>query len=240
MMESYFDCWCDIDGYSSPADFLNSCMSYTHEERKIIVDKANKIDIFEDCLHAYADKSGRQRRFPLNRIVLLYAITSYLRRSESISEDAFVRRLRCINNLIQNSEDEISDRIDRNRIPAILRQVDAIMIDSNNNVSEKLYMFSVMQTKSQWSSNTYMPYLKEADESHLSRDSMGQRLVYGDRHIICRNSEYLLRDNETEEVIKSFPIPQNEDGVDVEDRILLLKRIVPTLVEVEKKTADNE
>ena len=87
-------------------------------------------------------------------------------------------------------------------------------------------MFSVMQTKSQWSSNTYMPYLKEADEQHLSRDSMGQRLEYGDRHIICQNSSYLLRDNETEKVIETFPIPQNEDGIDTKDRILLLKQII--------------
>jgi hypothetical protein len=97
---------------------------------------------------------------------------------------------------------------------------------SNNNVAEKPYMFSVMQTKSQWSSNTYMPYLKEADEQHLSRDSMGQRLDYGDRHIICQNSRYLLRDNETEKVIETFPIPQNEDGIDTKDRIMLLKQII--------------
>ena len=401
-MESYFDCWCHIDGYISPTEFLSSFMSHTHEDGKIIVDSANKIDIFEDCLHAYADKSGRQRRFPLNRIVLLYALTYYLRHRDSITEEEFSKRLRCVNNLIQNSEDEISDRLDRNRIPAILQQVDAVMqsgniddsiensfnvnqiaeekekkafleehpekdtlvytledhqylkgqisivglshvdyasrfaslfsckldlIDcammtignysqqernkwryqfasksmqiawdelfhrsanlnfentstilvellsktdsftdavlgqivadfistceksglypwryyyvkydsfrpgsygkySNNNVAETPYMFSVMQTKSQWSSNTYMPYLREADEPHLSRDSMGQRLVYGDRHIICQNSEYLLRDNETEKVIETFPIPQNKDGIDTKDRILLLKRII--------------
>lgn len=29
-LESYFDCWCHIDGYNSPTDFLNSCMSYIH------------------------------------------------------------------------------------------------------------------------------------------------------------------------------------------------------------------
>lgn len=412
-MESYFDCWCHIDGYISPTEFLSSFMSHTHEDGKIVVDSANKIDIFEDCLHAYADKSGRQRRFPLNRIVLLYAVTDYLRHNlrhrNSITEEEFSKRLRCVNNLIQNSEDEVSDRLDRNRIPAILQQVDAVMqsgniddsiensfnvnqiaeekekktfleehpekatlvyaledhpnlkgqisivglghvdyasrfaslfsckldlIDcammtignysqqernkwryqfasksmqiawdelfhrsanfgfentstilvellsktesftdaflgqlvvefissceesclypwryyyikygcfrpgsygkySNNNVVEKPYMFSVMQTKSQWSSNTYMPYLKEADEPHLSRDSMGQRLEYGDRHIICQNSEYLLRDNENENVIKTFPIPQNEEGIDTKDRILLLKWII------EKEFADN-
>lgn len=106
-------------------------MSHTHEDGKIVVDSANKIDIFEDCLHAYADKSGRQRWFPLNRIVLLYAVTNYLRHSDSITEEEFSKRLRCVNNLIQNSEDEISDRLDRNRIPAILQQVDAVMQSGN-------------------------------------------------------------------------------------------------------------
>ncbi len=405
IMESYFDCWCNINGYESPTAFLGSFMAHAHEDGKIVVDSANKIDIFEDCLHSYADKSGRQRRFPLNRIVLLYAVTSYLRNREEITENDFIRRLRCINNLIQNSEDEVSDRIDRNRIPAILRQVDSIMLSgiiddtiensfnvnqiteekskkaflqehpdktslvfaledhpnlkgqisvvgldhldfaerfaslftcsldlidcammtignygqqernkwryqfasksmqiawdelfhkssnfgfdntstilvtllskaesftneflakivadfissceeagiypwryyyvkyssfrpgsygkySNKDVAEKPYMFSVMQTKSQWSSNTYMPYLKEADEVHLSRDSMGQRLVYGERHIICQNGGYLLRDNETEKVIETIPVQQNDEGIDTEDRIRLLKQYISKL-----------
>ncbi len=413
-MESYFDCWCNIDGYDSPTAFLESFMTHVHEDGKIVIDSANKIDIFEDCLHAYADMSGRQRRFPLNRIVLLYAVTSYLRHRKEITEKDFIRRLRCINNLIQNSEDEVSDRIDRNRIPAILQQVDSVMIKgniddtlennfnvnqiveekekkifleehpekaplvfaledhpnlkgqisiigldhvdyadrfeslfacnldlidcammtignysqqernkwryqfasksmqiawnalfhksanlgfdntstilldllsksesftndflsqivadfisacenngifpwryyyvkyssfrpgsygkySNNDKVEKPYMFSVMQTKSQWSSNTYMPYLKEADEEHLSRDSMGQRLVYGDRHIVCQNSEYLLRYNEGETVIETIHIQQNDEGIDKEDRILLLKQYISKLM-VTQKTEDQ-
>ena len=78
LLESYFNCWCHIDGYDSPSEFLSSSMSSTHEHGKIAVSK-NKIDIFEDCLHSYADKSGRVRLFPLNRIVLLYAIICFLR-----------------------------------------------------------------------------------------------------------------------------------------------------------------
>ena len=402
LLEAYFDCWCHIDGFSNPTEFLQSFMSYTHEDGKIVVDTRNKIDIFEDCLHSYADKSGRLRQFPLNRIVLLYAITCFLRNKDKITDSEFICRLRSINNLIQNSEDEVSDRIDRNRLPAILQQTDAIMLKgeiddsiensfnvnqiaeekekkafleqqpdqaslvyaledhqnlkgqisivgldyigyadrfeslfsckwdlidcalmsigdygqqernkwrwqyaskgmqiawdelfhksantgfektkeiltqllskadsftneslmeirdefitacetsglypwryyyvkydafrpgsygkySNNDVLARPYMFSVLQTKSQWSSNTYMPYLKEADDAHLSKDSMGQRLVYGDRHVICSNEAYLLRDNETETVLKSFPIKQDEDGTDMEDRILLLKTII--------------
>lgn len=402
LLESYFDCWCHIDGFGSPTEFLQSCMSHTHEDGKIVVDSRNKIDIFEDCLHSYADKSGRLRQFPLNRIVLLYAVTCFLRNRDKVTYSEFIVRLRSVNNLIQNSEDEVSDRIDRNRLPAILQQTDAIMLTgevndcidnnfnvnqiaeekekkafleqqpeqallvyvledhpnlkgqigivgidhvdfaarfaslfsckwdlidcalmsigdygqqernkwrwqyasksmqiawdelfhrsgnsgfektkdiliqllsraesftneglmeirdefisscessglypwryyyvkydvfrpgsygkySNNDVSAKPYMFSVMQTKSQWSSNTYMPYLKEADDEHLSKDSMGQRLVYGDRHVVCSNAAYLLRDNETEAIIRSFPISQNEEGIDTEDRIILLKELI--------------
>lgn len=402
MLEDYFDCWCHIEGFHSPTEFLQSCMAHVHEDGKIIIDARNKIDIFEDCLHSYADKSGRLRQFPLNRIVLLYAVTCYLRNRDKIPADEFNIRLRVVNNLTQNSEDEVSDRIDRNRLPAILRQTDSIMLKgeidesiensfnvnqiaeenekkafleqhpekaglvhtledhqnlkgqigvvgldhveyaerfaslfscewdlidcalmsigdygqkernkwrwqyasrgmqiawdelfhksanagfektqgvlvqllskaetfsndylieirdafitsceeknlypwryyyvkydsfrpgsygkySNSNVAEKPYMFSVLQTKSQWSSNTYMPYLKEVDDAHLSRDSMGQRLVYGDRHIVCSNAAYLLRDNETEAVLREFPIQQNEEGIDTEDRILRLKEII--------------
>ena len=80
-----------------------------------------------------------------------------------------------------------------------------------------------MQTKSQISSSSYIPFLKEADVAHLSKDSCGQRLVYSDVHIACANDAYLIRDNETEEVLETLPIRQNEDGQDTEDRIALLK-----------------
>lgn len=400
MLEEYFDCWCRIDGYADPAVFLASHMSYRHMEGKIVVDTRYKIDIFEDCLHTYANKSERLRQFPLNRVVLLYAVTCFLRNRDKISDNDFKRRLRCINNLIWNSEDEISDRIDRNRIPAILQQTETIMrsgtvddtiensfnaiqiaeekekkafleehpeqaerlfaledhpnlkgqigivgldhvdyedrfaslfrcdrdrIDcalmatgdygqqernrwrwqygswwmqtawdelfhrsanmgfektkavlaellskadafsddslkqiaddfladceagstypwryyyvkypsfrpgrygkySNGHFENQPYMFSVMWTRSQGSSNAYMPYLKEADEAHLDKDSMGRRLVYGDRHIVCENAAYLIRDNETGEVLERIEIKQNESGVDMEDRIVLLKK----------------
>ena len=71
-----------------------------------------------------------------------------------------------------------------------------------------------------------MPYLKEADDAHLSKDSMGQRLVYGDRHIICENKSFVLRDNETEEVLETVNITQDEKGIDTEDRIVVLKEFI--------------
>ena len=38
-----------------------------------------------ECLHFYSDKSGRIRQFPLNRIVLLYAITIYLQHQSEVT-----------------------------------------------------------------------------------------------------------------------------------------------------------
>lgn len=401
-MESFFDCWCKIEGYSSPTDFLKSCMSNFSEDGKIVIDLRYKLDIFEDCLHAYADKSGRIRLFPLNRIVLLFAIICYLRNRSVITEKEFRCRIRCVNNLIQNSEDEVSDRTDNNRMPAILAQTEAIMISgeiddsidnnfnvnqiaeekekrlfleqhpdrkadiialedhpnlkgqisiigldhvdfarrfislftcnwdlidqalmsigdygqrernkwryqyaskgmqlawdalfhrsansgfehtrevliallqktemftnavlqeianefiseceqnkrypwryyyvkypafrpgsygkySNEDVVNRPYMFAVMQTKSQWSSSTYMPFLKEADEAHLNKDAAGQRLVYGEKYIVCQNNAYEMRSSETNQVIDTIEITHDENGVDVEDRIQKLKLIV--------------
>ena len=401
-MEAYFDCWCSIDGYSNPTIFLETFMANEASNGKTVIDSRYKIDIFEDCLHSYADKSGKHRQFPLNRIVLLYAITCFLRNREKVTDDAFRKRLRVVNNLIQNSEDEVSDRIDRNRLPAVLKQTEAIIltgeiddsIENSFNISqiseekekkafleeqpEKTdlvqaledhanlkgqisivgldhleyadrfaslfscnwdlidcalmsignygqqernkwryqyasknmqvawdelfhksgnsgfentkevlvqllskaesftnetlkqiaedyiaecegnsiypwryyyvkydefrpgsfgkfgngkadkfpYLFSVMQTKSQISSSTYMPYLKaaEPDEDRLNKDMFGQRLDYGDKHIICENAAFVLRLTETEEELDRVEIKQNEDGVDTEDRVQVLKR----------------
>lgn len=132
-VEAFFDCWCDIEGYNNPTEFLKSFMCNKHEKGKITVD--SKIDIFEDCVHYYSDKTGRIRAFPLNRMVLLYAITIYLQNRKMVAYSDFLRRIRIINNLILNSEDEISDRQDRNRIPAILHAVDSIILFGEINES---------------------------------------------------------------------------------------------------------
>lgn len=400
-MEGFFDCWCNIPGYKSPTDFLKSFMTSKHESGKILVENRYKLNIFEDCLHSYSDKTGRIRQFPLNRIVLLYAITTYLRNADKVSEVDFKRRIRIVNNLIQNSEDEVSDRTDRNRMPAILAETEAIILtgaidetiknsfnvsqlmeekekiaflvdspdmadtlfeledhfllngqisivglenlsytkrfkslfkcsmdkidcammavgdygqlernkiryqygstyqfawnelfhksansgfdntksvlvsllatneDFSNEILKKIaddylqecennnlypfryyyikyreyrpgsygkmhnksakmnpYMFLVMQTRQHLSENSYYPYLKAASELHLSKDDMGQRLVFGDEHIVCTNSAYLRRKNENESIVDTISITQNNEGIDTEDRITVLKNYI--------------
>lgn len=147
-LENYFDCWCDLQVDNTPEKFLEQIISHEHQVGKIKVENRYKIDIFKDCLRTYGDISGNGNRlFPLNRIVLLYAVIAYLLNKGTISNDEFSRRLRIVNNLIQNSEDEISDselRTSGNRMPTILKQVDAIIktgaidntIDKNLNLSQ--------------------------------------------------------------------------------------------------------
>lgn len=402
-MESFLDCWCNIPGYDSPTDFLKSFMANKHENDKILIESRYNLNIFEDCLHAYSDKTGRNRQFPLNRIVLLYAITTYLRNRDKVTEEDFRRRIRIVNNLIKNSEDEVSDRTDRNRMPAILAETDAVILTGNiddsinnsfnvsqlseekekiaflktnpdmadtmfeledhyllngqisiigiddkkltytsrfeslfkcsldrvdcammaignysqiernrsryqygstsqfawnelfhksansgfentrnlllalldtneafsnevlkkisddflrecesnnlypfryyyikyseyrpgsygkmhnNSATENPYLFLVMQTKTLLSPNSYYPYLKVASKEHLSKDDMGQRLIFGDEHIICTNNSYLRRKNEDESIVDTIRIAQNDDGIDTEDRIMVLKNYI--------------
>ena len=406
-LERSFDCWCNMPNYDTPRAFLESFMSSEHETGKIKVESRyrDKIDIFEDCLHTYSEMSGRQRLFPLNRFVMLYAINCYLQHAEEITEENFRRRIRIINNLLQNSEDEVADRIDRNRIPAILLETEAIMlngeiddtIDNHFNVNQTLeekekieflkehpdmqeilfrledndmlygqvgivgldnlkladrfgslfrcswdkidcalmalgdygqmernkwryqyassrnklawdelfhrsanagfentakilhnllavheefddkkldaitqefildcenkkvfpwnyyyvkypefrpgsfgkiakvgdageqYIIDIMQTKSQFSENTYDPFLMAADPDYVDREDKGQSLQYEEHYIFAQNDAFVVRDNEYEEGdsdVCRITIKQNEEGVDIEDRIVRLKEYI--------------
>ena len=96
----------------------------------------------------------------------------------------------------------------------------------NNSAAENPYLFLVMQTRTQLSQNSYYPYLKVASEPHLSKDDMGQRLIFDNEHIICTNSSYLRRKNDDNSITDTIGIAQNEDGIDTEDRIIVLKNYI--------------
>ena len=132
-LERSFDVWLKLEHGQTPKEFLNSFMSnissdkwsYEPNGQKIVV--SGKIDIFEDCLFSFSPTNGNVRQFPLNRMVLLYAIVFYLMHKDKITYDDFVRRIRIVHNLISNSDDELAERRNRSRIPAILKQVNYII-----------------------------------------------------------------------------------------------------------------
>lgn len=132
ILEAFFDCWLDDNKKSIPIQsFFETFASKEHSSGRI---KTNyNINFFEDCLKNYAEIIGKNRRkFTLNQIILLYAFVIYRQNLMKVSKEKFRRRLRILNNLILNSSDQISDSEDRqggNRMPAILRQVDSIILE---------------------------------------------------------------------------------------------------------------
>lgn len=150
-MDDYYRVWCEVSKKQTLKEFFEQYISFEHVLGKIKID--NKLDLFEDCLRNYADVLGNgNRTFPLNRLVLLYAIITYLLNKQSIPDDLFRRRLRVVHNLVRNSEFELSDSETRsagNRMPAILRQVDSIMINGviNDNDTPNFNSFQLEEEK---------------------------------------------------------------------------------------------
>ena len=128
LLEKYFDCWCKIPNQQNIKDFFESFISREHEENKIMLDSRNETDLFEACLRSF----GTKKQFTLAKLVLLYSVIAYLLNQEKITFEQFKRRFRIINNLVRNSDDEIHNDENRdggNRLPAILKQIDSIIID---------------------------------------------------------------------------------------------------------------
>lgn len=129
IFESLFDCWLELGESESPAAFFSSLLASEHAPGKVKV--SGSVDIFQSALRYY----GRQRLFTLKQFVLLYSICLYLLNKDSISLQDFRRRLRVVNNLIRNSDDELVDRSDRNGISPAFKQVDSIILNGEFNES---------------------------------------------------------------------------------------------------------
>ena len=190
LLESYYDCWVNLkkDHGLSPKEFMSKHIALKHESGKIVFE--NKEDILEDCLRSYADVYGNgNRSFPLNRIVLLYAFVTYLTNIDKISEEQFVRRIRVVHNLVRNSEDEISESENRtagNRMPAILRQVDAIILDGMikdiMTKDEKLPNFNAFQLEEEKEKMKWVDEHKDLEE--LLYETEDEKLLRGQISII--------------------------------------------------------
>lgn len=127
LLETYFDCWCKKAKEKTIKEFFECFVSYEHCENKVKIDTRIEVNLFEACLRSF----GNKKQFTLPKIVLLYGVITYLLNEEKISKEQFARRFRILNNLVRNSEDEIHNDENRdggNRIPAILKQTDNIII----------------------------------------------------------------------------------------------------------------
>ena len=98
------------------------------------------------------------------------------------------------------------------------------------NYAEAPYHFSVMMTERKWSENTYQPFLRAIDESKLSREDMGQRLRLENRFIVAENDGIVLYDEETRQELVRVRVSQNEDKIDVENRVESLKKAYTAMI----------
>ena len=87
-----------------------------------------------------------------------------------------------------------------------------------------------MMTERKWSENTYQPFLRAIDESKLSREDMGQRLRLGNRFIVAENDGIVLYDEETRQELVRVRVSQNEDKIDVENRVESLKKAYTAMI----------
>ena len=106
--------------------------------------------------------------------------------------------------------------------------------DADAEAEAKGYMFRVMQTETRLSEYSYYPALKAAlraaskaaSDSHLSKEHYGDRLIFDDEYITCEKDSYLIRKNKDDSFVESIEIKQNADGIDIEDRIIVLKNYI--------------
>jgi len=124
-----FDCWYKLD----ILDFFNSFFSQNIYESGKVKLYQEDLNIFKECLDNYGEYSGRNRRFPLNKILLLYSIITYLQNIEKVSKEDFRKRIRIVRNLIWNSTDEIRDE----RMKTLLSETETITLTGEIPIAEK-------------------------------------------------------------------------------------------------------
>lgn len=92
------------------------------------------VDLLDHCFADYVDPRTGKRNltFPLGQLVLLYGFLQYALNYDSVTNEQFNERIRIVNNLVLNSQDEMHDSEDRvggNRLPAILKQTRSIVVE---------------------------------------------------------------------------------------------------------------
>ena len=162
-----FDCWHKLDIINFFEEIFSK-NSYQSAKVKIYQDDLN---IFKECLDNYGEYSGRNRRFPLNKMLLLYSIITYLQNKECISEDQFRTRIRVIRNLIWNSTDEIRDE----RMKTLLNESETIILSGEIPISESGELgYNVRQKEEERKKNEWLIDNAEREDElyHLEDHSL--------------------------------------------------------------------
>lgn len=141
-MEGLLDTWCNIPNNKSVADFFAEYLSTAgHVAGKIIAGK--EYDLFAECCRTSGLHINNRRAFAFNRFLLLYAFVLYLQNYDSVPDEMFRRRLRILNNLINNSVDTL--RADY--IQSLMTQTEEIILEGKLEVKDGKAHFSNNQVE---------------------------------------------------------------------------------------------
>lgn len=132
-MEKSFDCWYELSKREEiPAFFADKVSTGSRTDKNINRHKCGKIITYFDRADFFGECVKFSKKLSLAQTVMLYAFRTYLLNRDKISDVDFRRRIRIVNNLVENSRNaELSNsekRNNGNRIPAMLEQVDSIII----------------------------------------------------------------------------------------------------------------
>lgn len=122
-----FDCWCNVDE-NSIDEFFSKFLSGQHYQIGKVKIYQDNLNLFKQCCDTYREYEGRNRKFPLNMTLLLYAFIIYLQNKSSVTETDFKRRIRIIRNLIWNSQFEIRADGQRNNMPQLLEETREVVL----------------------------------------------------------------------------------------------------------------
>ena len=159
LLEKSMDSLCDFDPDLSANLFGKYLTNDDDIGKTKIFD--GKIDLLKDCFENYIDVKTKQRpqSFGFRKIILLYAFVCYCMNKSNIQENEFRERIRIVNNLTLNSDEELVDRATNSRLPAIVRQTKTIIIRGEIKVDEECtngfnaFQISEEIEKQQWRTN---------------------------------------------------------------------------------------
>lgn len=130
--EITFDCF-EQYGTNIKENLFDKFISINSQDNKAKLVNINNTDLLKECLFKFYDESTgrRSREFPFSKFILLYAFIQYAINKSKITEEQMRERIRIVNNLILNSNDEMNDSETRsggNRLPSILKQTKSIIV----------------------------------------------------------------------------------------------------------------
>ena len=119
-----FDCWCspDIEGVN---DFFNKYFFTEGYEDNKVKSFQNNFNVLKECFN-------EKKMFRLTRCLFLFSINTYIQNRNTVSEEDFIRRIRIIRNLIENSENEIR----KENMKTLLGESKEIILNGNIAESE--------------------------------------------------------------------------------------------------------